>query len=121
MEFNESQAIYLQIADYICEKILSREWKEEERVPSVRDLAVEIEVNPNTVMRTYSFLQEKNIITNQRGVGFFVAGNGYEHTKNYMSEHFIKTDLNYVFKMMNLLGISFNKLKDYYSKYNEEN
>jgi len=121
MEFNDGQAIYLQIADYICEKILSKEWKEEERIPSVRDLAVEIEVNPNTVMRTYSFLQEKNIITNQRGVGFFVAENGFEHTKKYMSEHFTKTDLNYVFKMMDLLGISFNKLKDYYSKYNEEN
>lgn len=121
MEFNDSQAIYLQIADYICEKILSKEWKEGERIPSVRELAVTVEVNPNTVMRTYTFLQEKNIIANQRGVGFFVADNGYEQTKNYMSAHFIKTDLDYVFKMMNLLGISFNKLKEYYSKYNEEN
>jgi DNA-binding transcriptional regulator YhcF (GntR family) len=120
MEFNDSQAIYLQISDYICEKILSKEWKEGERIPSVRELAVTVEVNPNTVMRTYTFLQEKNIITNQRGVGFFVSDNGYEQTKKYMSEHFIKTDLDYVFKMMNLLGISFTKLKDYYSKYNEE-
>ena len=81
MEFNESQAIYLQIADYICEKILSREWKEEERVPSVRDLAVEIEVNPNTVMRTYSFLQEKNIITNQRGLVFLLPVTGMNTQK----------------------------------------
>ncbi len=121
MEFNNSRAIYLQISDYICEKILSKEWKEGERIPSVRELAVDVEVNPNTVMRTYSFLQDKNIITNQRGVGFYVSDDGYEQTRNYKSEHFINTDLDYLFKMMDLLGISFNKLKEYYSKHNKEN
>ena len=117
MEFNDSQAIYLQIADYICEKILSGEWKEGDRIPSVRELAIEVEVNPNTVMRTFTYLQEKGIISNQRGVGFFVADDGYKQTKNYMSKHFIKTDLKYVFKMMDLLGISFNELKDLYNNH----
>ena len=117
MEFNDSQAIYLQIADHICEKILSEEWKEGDRIPSVRELAVDVEVNPNTVMRTFSYLQEKGIISNQRGVGFFVAEGGYKQTKNYMSKHFIKTDLKYVFKMMELLNISFNELKDLYNNY----
>ena len=121
MEFSGNQPIYLQIADYICEKILSKEWKEGDRIPSVRELAVSVEVNPNTVMRTFTFLQEKNIIQNQRGVGFFVAENGHEKTMNYMSDHFIKNDLNNVFRKMDLLNISFNKLKEYYAKHKSEN
>ena len=56
MQFRETASIYLQIADYICEKILLKEWKVDERVPSVRELAMQLEVNPNTVMRTYEFL-----------------------------------------------------------------
>lgn len=77
MQFKDSQSIYLQIADYVCEKILLREWKAEERIPSVRELAVQLEVNPNTVMRTFDFLQQQEIIYNQRGIGYFVtAGTG---------------------------------------------
>ncbi|HRN58369.1 MAG TPA: GntR family transcriptional regulator, partial [Agriterribacter sp.] len=52
MQFKDSQSIYLQIADYVCEKILLGEWKAEQRIPSVRELAVQLEVNPNTVMHT---------------------------------------------------------------------
>jgi DNA-binding transcriptional regulator YhcF (GntR family) len=121
MEFSAGKPIYLQIADYVCEKILSKEWKEGGRIPSVRELAVIVEVNPNTVMRTFTFLQEKKIINNQRGVGFFVSDNGFEQTMNYKSEHFISTDLKNVFIMMDLLNISFNQLKDYYTKYKSEN
>ena len=73
MEFRETQSIYLQIADYVCEKILLKEWPPGERIPSVRELAIQLEVNPNTVMRTYEFLQNESIIFNQRGIGFFAA------------------------------------------------
>ncbi|HEV3326742.1 MAG TPA: GntR family transcriptional regulator, partial [Puia sp.] len=73
MQFRESQAIYLQIADYVCERILLKEWPPGDRVPSVRELAVLLEVNPNTVMRTYEFLQQQAILFNQRGIGFFAA------------------------------------------------
>jgi DNA-binding transcriptional regulator YhcF (GntR family) len=63
MQFNNSsQAIYLQIADHICEKNLLAAWQAEEKIPSVRDLAVQLEVNPNTVARTYDFLKQRDII-----------------------------------------------------------
>ena len=68
MEFPGNQPIYLQIADNLCENILRKEWKEEDRIPSVRDLAVQFEVNPNTVQRAYTWLQEKDIIANRRGI-----------------------------------------------------
>ena len=59
MEFKDKQSIYLQIADYVCEQIVLGQWPPGERIPSVRDLASTLEVNPNTVMRTYDFLQGK--------------------------------------------------------------
>ena len=57
MQFRESIAIYLQIADYILERILLKQWKTGDRIPAVRELAVQLEVNPNTVMRTFEFLK----------------------------------------------------------------
>ena len=73
MEFRENQPIYMQIADYFCNNILSTEWKQDEKIPSVREVAVIMEVNPNTAMRAYTYLQEKEIIYNKRGIGYFVA------------------------------------------------
>ena len=73
MQFRETVSIYLQIADYICERILLKQWKVDERIPSVRELAMQLEVNPNTVMRTYDFMQQQSIIYNQRGIGYFVS------------------------------------------------
>jgi DNA-binding transcriptional regulator YhcF (GntR family) len=66
MNFRDQQAIYLQIADYVCENILLKKWPAGEKLISIRDLAVEIQVNPNTVQRAYDFLQQKDIISNKR-------------------------------------------------------
>ena len=57
MDFKETQAIYLQIVDLVCDNIMTGKWKAGERVPSVRELGVQLEVNPNTVMRAYDCLQ----------------------------------------------------------------
>ena len=121
MEFSRNQPIYLQIADHICEKILLEIWKEGERIPSVRDFAVELEVNPNTVMRTFTLLEEKKIVLNQRGIGFFVTENGIQKAKDYMTSLFLKGDLPYLFKKINLLKMRFSEIKTLYDRYNEEN
>ena len=75
MEFKEKKSIYVQIADHICENIVKGIWKEGDRIASVREFAVDIEVNPNTVMRAYSYLQDEGIIYNKRGIGYFVGEN----------------------------------------------
>ena len=69
MDFKETQAIYLQIVDLVCDHIVTGKWKAQERIPSVRELGVQLEVNPNTVMRAYDYLQAREIICNKRGVG----------------------------------------------------
>ncbi len=116
MDFMKNQAIYLQVADYLCEQILLRKWKEGEKIPSIRDMAVTMGVNPNTVNKTYTFLQEKGIITNQRGLGYFVADRGYEHTLELKKEDFIGQELPHFFKTMDLLRMTFEDIKNYYDK-----
>lgn len=107
MEFNENQAIYLQIADYFCENILQKKWQEGEKIPSIREIAVQVEVNPNTAMRTFNYLQDKGIIFNKRGIGYFVADNGFEKTLELKKEQFVQEELPQMFRTMELLRMSF--------------
>lgn len=116
MEFREDQAIYLQIADYICENILIREWQKDQKIPSVREMAIEIEVNPNTVMRAYAYLQELGIIYNRRGIGYFVAPDAFRKTKSIKKEEFTSRELPKIFRQMELLNIEFDELKTYYKQ-----
>jgi DNA-binding transcriptional regulator YhcF (GntR family) len=117
MEFKESQAIYLQIADHMCEQILLDKWKTEDRVPSVRELAVQLEVNPNTVMRTCEYLQQYEIIYNKRGIGYFVASNAGKKIKQLKKERFLTNELPQFFRNIYLLDIELDELKTHYEKY----
>ena len=120
MQFRESQAIYLQIADYVCEKILLKEWPPGERIPSVRELAIQLEVNPNTVMRTYEFLQQQAVIFNQRGIGFFAANDAITQATRYRKELFVEKDLPQVFRSLFLLGMELDELKTGYEKFKKQ-
>ena len=117
MDFRESQPIYLQIADHVCEKILLREWKPDARIPSVRELAVQLEVNPNTVMRTYEHLQQQDIIYNQRGIGYFVSPNAQKTALKYRKSEFTEKDLPNLFRNMYLLEMEIDELNTLYEKY----
>jgi GntR family transcriptional regulator len=120
MQFRASQPIYLQIADYVCEKILLKEWPQGERIPSVRELAIQLEVNPNTVMRTYEFLLQEQIVFNQRGVGFFAAADAIQKATGYFRESFIEKDLPQLFRSLYLLGIDPEELKPKYERYKQK-
>ena len=119
MEFHKKEAIFMQIVEMICEKILTRTWVEGEKIPSIRELAVSIEVNPNTVMRSYAYLQDKGIIQNKRGIGYFIADSAYKDTMEFMRSNFIKNDLPLLFKAINLLDIDFDELKERFMKFKE--
>jgi len=117
MEFKETQAIYLQIGDYVCEQILLERWKEGDRLLSVRELGGALEVNPNTVMRTYELLQNREIIFNKRGIGYFVSDDARRKILRYRKKEFLEQDLPPVFKNMNLLGMTFKELENEYNKH----
>jgi len=119
MEFKDKQSIYLQIADYICEQLLLGKWPPGDRIPSVRDLAGTLEVNPNTVMRTYEYLQGKNIIFNKRGVGYFTDEQATTRIREYRKERFMESELPEFFRTLYLLDISIEELQQRYKTYIE--
>lgn len=116
MEFADKQAIYLQIADKVCEFILTRQWTDGERIPAVREIAVMMEVNPNTANRAYDYLQNQGVIFNKRGIGYFVADNGYEKTIELKRSRFLEDDAPQFFRTMQLLGISCSELEIHFKQ-----
>lgn len=107
----------MQIVDHFCDQIINKEWSEKERIPSVREIAVLMEVNPNTAIRAFHDLQEKEILYNKRGVGYFVADNAYEKAKELKREEFIRDKLPGFFRDMKQLGFSCSELEELYIKH----
>ena len=117
MEFDQHKPIYLQIADAICERILTGTWPEGERIPSVRECGISLEVNPNTVARSYDELSTEGIIHNKRGIGYFVSPGAKSVIREKQRSSFISGDLKEVFRKMEILGISIEDITSLYRKY----
>lgn len=117
MDFRDRQAIYLQIAEYVSEQVLLGRWAVGERIPSVRELAADLEVNPNTVMRTYEFLNQKGVIANKRGIGYFPADDAADKIRGFRREQFLQNDLPQFFKNLTLLGIDLREIETRYEQY----
>ncbi|MCG5103962.1 GntR family transcriptional regulator [Oceanobacillus alkalisoli] len=73
--FHSSKPIYEQIAELIKKQIIRGELHAGDKLPSVREMAIEVNVNPNTVQRTYRELESMEIVESKRGQGTFVTGN----------------------------------------------
>jgi len=117
MKFRTDKPIYVQIGEFIGENILKQKWTGEDRVPSIREMAVEMEVNPNTVMRAYSELQDQGIIYNKRGIGYFIEDHARKAVLAQERNKFLQKQLPQVFNKMELLNINFKELKEYYREY----
>lgn len=121
MKFKESKPIYLQIADRICDEILQGKYKEEERIPSVREYASTVEVNANTVVRSFDYLQGQDIIYNKRGLGYFVAQSGRERILELRKEVFLRDELPEFFRQIKTLDIPLKDVEKMYKEYLKEN
>lgn len=114
MEFKENKPIYLQIIDFCFQKILKKEWMEEERIPSVRELAVSLEVNPNTVMRSFEYMQAEGVIYTKRGMGYFVEKNAFDVILKLQRKDFFEEVLPETFRAMDLLQVSIDEVVENY-------
>ena len=85
---------------------MNDKFKVGEKIMSVREMAIEVGVNPNTVMRSYELLQNKNIIINQRGIGFNVSENAKEIILEEQKKQFIEEELPEIIKKIKMFGIS---------------
>ncbi len=105
MEFNSNKAIYLQICDVICNRILSGELNPDDRIPSVREYGASIGVNPNTVMRSYEKLTNDGIVYNKRGIGYFISPDAKSTVLRIEREKFLREELPAILKRIELLGL----------------
>ena len=117
MEFNDNKTIYLQIAELLSEQILVGKWPPQEKVPSVREMGMLLQVNPNTVLRTYDFLQQKGIIFNKRGIGYFVEDDAIQKIIQFRRDDFFENTLHSFLKTITLLKISPEEILESYRKY----
>ncbi|MBK7357941.1 MAG: GntR family transcriptional regulator [Saprospiraceae bacterium] len=120
MEFKKSLSIFEQIGMSVQENIINQDWQEGERIPSVRDYATSIQVNPNTVMRTYTLLQDQGILENRRGIGFFVALGAKQKSVQHRKDQFAEEFLPELFKNMDQLGINWDEMKQYYQNWKNQ-
>ena len=117
MNFKESKGIYLQIADRICDEVLLGMYNEEDRIPSVREYAALVEVNVNTMMRSYEYLQQQGVIYNKRGIGYFVAEGARKQILSMRRTYFMNEEADYFFKQLYLLNITPEEVSQMYLEY----
>ncbi len=114
MIFTNDKAIYIQMADRLCDEILADKYKDDDRIPSVREYAVLLEVNTNTAVKAYDELARANIIYNKRGLGYFVTKGAKKQILKERKKTFMKEKLPELFRQMQLLGITLEDVKDAY-------
>lgn len=114
MIFTNDKAIYIQMADRLCDEILADKYKDDDRIPSVREYAVLLEVNTNTAVKAYDELACANIIYNKRGLGYFVTPGAKKQILKERKRAFMKQRLPELFRQMQLLGITLEDVKDAY-------
>ncbi|NCB03451.1 MAG: GntR family transcriptional regulator [Spirochaetia bacterium] len=110
MQFNKEIPIYLQIKEVIYNTILSGTYENGERIPSIRDMAITLEVNPNTVTRAYGLLQDEEVIENQRGIGYFTSVKAKEIVSKRKREEFLHKDVPLFFETMEKLDLSIDEI-----------
>ena len=115
-----NKSIFLQIADMVCEDILAGRLKGGQRMLSVRECAGEMEVNVNTVMRSYEYLAQQGVIFNRRGIGFFIAETARDTVLTERRESFLKGEMPYFFHQLMLLAVSPDEVKTMYENYLNE-
>ncbi|MGN7763826.1 GntR family transcriptional regulator [Paenibacillus sp. 22594] len=102
IEFDNNQPIYLQIMNYMKGEIVTGKLKPSDKIPSVRELAAELQINPNTVQRTFQELEREEIVETRRGMGRYVTGN--EQTILTIKKEMAQDVLERFFRGMQELG-----------------
>ncbi|MBR5394101.1 MAG: GntR family transcriptional regulator [Bacteroidaceae bacterium] len=111
MEFKNNKPIFQQIAEHLCDEILQGRYPEGERLPSVREYAAEVEVNVNTLVRSYEWLSQKEIIFNRRGMGYFVSEGAREAVLELRRNEFFEEQLPEFLRNIKALGITLEELR----------
>ena len=105
MTFTNEKAIFLQMADRLCDEILAGTYLGDDRIPSVREYAVMLGVNTNTAVKTYELLAREGVIYNRRGMGYYVSPDARQQILERRRAEFREQTLPELFRQMRLLDI----------------
>lgn len=117
MQFNENKAIYIQIAERIADEIMLGVYKDDGRIPSVREYAARMEVNTNTALRSYAYLEQTGVIYQRRGLGYFTTPEARELIIKHYKEDFFGSFLPEMFSRMDMLGIGIEEIEKLYNEH----
>jgi GntR family transcriptional regulator len=113
--------IYKQICDQLERMIINKRLAENSFVPSVRQLALELEVNPMTISKAYSLLEERGFLIRKRGKGMIVAALNEDQTDDEKFQ-LINSSIENLIVEAAQMGIELNKLTQLIAeKLNEDN
>lgn len=119
MQFDNTQPIWAQIYELLLTRIGEGEWREEERVASVRELGATLAVNPNTVMRAYERATDDQLIYNRRGIGYFVSEGAQERAATLLRQRFEREQLPSIFRSMQRVGITIDEFVSLYKNFQD--
>ncbi len=109
-DFNTDTPIYMQIIDFMKEQIVSGKLCAGQKISSVRELSVWLNVNPNTTQKALSELEDMGLIITERTNGKFVTKDFAVIEK--VKEEMIKENLKKFFKSMNKIGLTYQECID---------
>lgn len=104
MHFDDNMPIYLQIKHYICQQIITRKLPPGSRVPALRQLALDLTVNVNTVQRALNELVQSGVLVSKRGTGNFVTDD--QKILQQLRQNEIETQLAHLYQQLHALKIS---------------
>ncbi|MCX7614446.1 MAG: GntR family transcriptional regulator, partial [Clostridiales bacterium] len=110
IDYKDRRPIYEQIIDRIEDLASRNALKADEQLPSVRQLAMELSINPNTIQRAYMELEKKNVIYSVKGKGNFVSPNLDRVRKEKQSN--LLLEIRELFKKAAAIGISQDRLRE---------
>ena len=119
--FNPQIVIYAQIEDRIKEKILSGEYPAGSQIPSVRQLAAELETNANTIFRAYENLQNQELIYPKKWLGLFVSDKAEFLLRHQAYRELTEVQLPELFTQLKLLNVSISEVVERYTAWTQQN
>lgn len=113
----DNRPIYIRLADRICDMILAHEYHAMDKIPSIRDYAVQQQVNPATAARAFETLERQGVIFNKRGLGSFISPDAEDIIKELRLNTLMGDESELFFQRLSLLGVTPEQLHDMYAHY----
>lgn len=116
MRFSDDRPIFAQIAELFADDIVAGRIPPGARLPSARDIAASLEVNPNTAARALQALAESGVARAERGTGYYVLDDGARTARDMKRSRFLGEDVPRLFRSMEDLGVSFDEIESLWKR-----